>query len=305
MANKSIKKFSKIDLEELVRKSETLLANIQFASIDEPVKTVLITSTGPDEGKSTTALALATAMAKAGKRTLIMDCDMRRRSQGKLLGVHPAAGVYSVLSGRAPLKKAVAKTNIPNLYLLDCEPNIANPASVLASQRFAALLRALSRSFDYVVVDTPPIGTFVDAAVAAALVDGVALVVRQRVSKKQAVADALAQLKAADARILGLVMTFVPQEKSDYYYYYNEENRRVKKKHSDSETTTLQQTPAEEMNLDLGEDDMQAWARRIGVSAEDLREAPKAPVRHAGHAATPNASAKKASSSFAPGSFKG
>lgn len=280
MAKKNQKKFLPIDLNELSHQSETLLANIRFASVDEPVKTIVITSTGVDEGKTTTAIALAMAMASSGKRTLIMDCDMRRRSVGRVLGMRTNAGIYAVLSGRVPLKRAVTQTAQPNLYLLDCEPNIANPLDMLSTKRFAALMATLRNAFDYVVIDTPPLSLFVDAAVFSTLADGVALVVRQRRAKKRAVADALSQLDAANARVLGLVLTFAQKGNDDYYYYYNEENKRVKKKrtHAAGDDVSEQEAPAPASRREFDEDNVVEWARRVGVSVEAAQEQMQAPA---------------------------
>ena len=319
MAKKHQKKFVALDLEELAHQSETLLANIRFASIDEPVKTIVITSTGVDEGKSTTALALSTAMAKSGKRTLIIDCDMRRRSLGHMLNVHPAAGIYAVLSGQAPLKRAVTQTKTPNLYFLDCEPNISSPSDVLSTKRFAALLATLRNTFDYVVIDTPPLSLFVDAAVVSSLVDGVALVARQRVAKKRAVSDALAQLESANARVLGLVLTFAQKGDDDYYYYYyyyNEENKRVKKKQRHSSDSLQDSLPEVSANRrDFDEENVTDWARRVGVSVEAAQEQTRQPMgrrapARAGHAANkmagsvPGGAASKQPNPFTPGAFK-
>ena len=282
MAKKNQKKFLPINLDELSHQSETLLANIRFASVDEPVKTIVITSTGVDEGKTTTAIALAMAMARSGKRTLIMDCDMRRRSVGRVLGMRTNAGIYAVLSGRVPLKRAVTQTTQPNLYLLDCEPNVANPSDMLSTKRFAALMATLRNAFDYVVIDTPPLSLFVDAAVVSTLADGVALVVRQRMAKKRAVADALSQLDAANARVLGLVLTFAQKGDDDYYYYYyyNEENKRVKKKrtHAAGDDASEQEAPAPASRREFDEDNVVEWARRVGVSVDAAQEQMQAPA---------------------------
>ena len=284
MLKKNKKSFSTINIGELSHQSETLLANIRFASVDEPVKTVMITSTIVNEGKSTMALALATAMAKDGKRTLLIDCDMRRRSLGSMLGMHPEGGIFAVLSGRMPVKKVVTQTATSNLYFLDCESNIANPASILSSVRFSALLATLRKAFDYVVIDTPPLSLFVDAAVVSSLVDGVALVVRQRAAKKHAVQDAVVQLKAANARVLGIVLTFAQKNKDDYYYYtyYNEENKRVKKKRSGKGSTVVSEQVIE-ANPGFSNEDPVAWARRVGVSVEAVQRS-AANARHNGRA---------------------
>lgn len=319
MAKNKSKKYATIDFSELRHQSETLLANIRFASLDEPVKTVVVTSSMMDEGKSTMAISLATAMAKAGKRTLIMDCDMRRRSLGKMMNLHPEGGIYALLSGQIPLKKALSATSTPNLYFLDCEPNIANPSEVLSTKRFATLMKTLRGTFDYVVIDTPPLSLFVDAAVASTLADGVVLVVRQRKAKKRAVADALAQLRAANARVLGLALTFAQKGDEDYYYYYyyNEENKRVKKKRSRNGKEPVQEQTLESRR-EFDKEDVTVWAHRVGVgvaAAQTQEHNKKADSRSERNSALPATNARSVRDnrdtiasndvgSFIPGAFK-
>ena len=260
MARNSSKQFVSIDMEELSKQSQTLLANIRFASIEAPIKSVVITSSGVDEGKSTTALALAMAMAKSGKRTLLVDCDMRRRSLAVLLGVSSKPGIYSILAGQTSIKQALTPTKTHNMYFLDCEPHISNPSDMLSTKRFSALLLTLREVFDYVVIDTPPIGLFIDAAVVAKQSDGVAVVVRQRKTNKNAVSDALNQLRAADARILGLIMTFAQKDDSDYYRYrsYFSGEKPFDKKTSASS------------KREFDEEDIDVWARKVGVRTKYL-----------------------------------
>ena len=318
---KNPKNFSQLNYNDFSHQSEAILANIRFAGIDEPIKTIVVTSSGANEGKTTTALSLAMAMAKSGKRTLIVDCDMRRRSLGKVLNIHPQAGIYAVLSGQIPLKRVVTPTDTQNLYFLDCEPNVSNPSDLLSTKRFAALLATLRNAFDYVVVDTPPLSLFVDAAVVSSQVDGVVMVVRQRSAKKRAVKDALVQLASANANVLGLVLTFTQKGDDDYYYYYyyySEDNKRIKKNgrpSSELEPGQVGEAPSSKREFD--EDNVSDWARRVGISVEAAKKQEQAhkerkPVR-AGHAASSASNTYAAASTpesnqqsnpFTPGAFK-
>lgn len=206
--------------------AKTLLANIRFMSVDDPVRTVVITSTIPNEGKTFVACNLARAMATSGVRTLLVECDMRRRSVARTLGTHAQHGVYSVLSGDVALSDAVVQTTTPRMYFLDSEPHIPNPSDLLSSRRFANLIEAAKREFGYVVFDTPPVGTFVDAAVLGSKVDAVFMVVRERFTRKDEVARAAEQLRTANAPLAGLVMNFCESHSSEYYYdYYYREDR--------------------------------------------------------------------------------
>lgn len=210
--------------------AKTLLANIRFASVDRPVKCIVLTSSVPNEGKSTVAYNLAQAIASSGKRTLIVECDMRRRSLADMVGARARHGIYAVLSGQVELDEALVATSHRNLFFLDSEPHIPNPADILSSQRFRKLVAQMESDFDYVVIDTPPVGTFVDAAIIATLADATALVVRERFVKRAELQNAYDQLKKADANVIGVIMNMCEAESSEYYYaYYNKEGKRVRK----------------------------------------------------------------------------
>lgn len=209
--------------------AKTLLANIRFASVDRPVKSIVLTSSVPNEGKSTVAYNLAQAIASSGKRTLIVECDMRRRSLADMVGARARHGIYAVLSEQVELDEALVATSHRNLFFLDSEPHIPNPADILSSQRFRKLVAQMESDFDYVVIDTPPVGTFVDAAIIAALADATALVVRERFVKRVELQNAYDQLKKADANVIGVIMNMCEAESSEYYYaYYNKEGKRVR-----------------------------------------------------------------------------
>ena len=127
-----------------------------------------------------------------------------------------------------PLRAAIVPTS-QGFDFLDREPHIPNPVDILASKRFAGLVDRLSRDYDFVVYDTPPVGTFVDAAVLSTLVDATALVVRENFARRDEVANAYEQLRKADANVIGAVMNYCETETSEYYYaYYNKEGKRVK-----------------------------------------------------------------------------
>ena len=210
--------------------AKTLLANIRFASVDRPVKSIVLTSSVPNEGKSTVAYNLAQAIASSGKRTLIVECDMRRRLLADMVGARARHGIYAVLSGQVELDEALVATSHRNLFFLDSEPHIPNPADILSSQRFRKLVAQMESDFDYVVIDTPPVGTFVDAAIIATLADATALVVRERFVKRAELQNAYDQLKKADANVIGVIMNMCEAESSEYYYaYYNKEGKRVRK----------------------------------------------------------------------------
>ena len=214
---------------------KTLVANIRFASVDNPVHVIGVTSSIPNEGKSSISYALAQALASGGQDVLIVDCDLRRRSLANMVGVHAQAGLYAVLAGQVSLDDAAVETPTRGLYMLDCEPHIPNPVDILSSQRFKNLVAQMRRDFGYVVIDTPPLSAFVDGAVISQNVDGMLLVVRQDFTKRDEILASYDQLQKAGANVIGSVLNFCENEKSEYYYsYYNKEGKRVRKSSSSS-----------------------------------------------------------------------
>ncbi|WP_165046963.1 MULTISPECIES: CpsD/CapB family tyrosine-protein kinase [unclassified Adlercreutzia] len=214
---------------EVQNAAKTLFANIRFMSPDEPIRTIALTSSVPNEGKSTTSIELAKAIATSGNTCLLVEADMRRRSLSSMMNVRGRAGSYAVLTDQVSLSQAIVPTSTPNLFFLDVEPNIPNPADIISSKRFHKLVGMLEESYDYVIFDTPPVGTFVDAAILSTLVDGTILVVKPNSTKRDELLHAYEQLQKADARIIGACATFVEGTGSEYYYaYYTEDGKRVK-----------------------------------------------------------------------------
>lgn len=214
---------------EIQNAAKTLFANIRFMSVDEPIKSIVITSSVPNEGKSTVSVNLAQAMATAGKRVLLVEADMRRRSLASMLKVRASSGLYAVLSDAAPLDAAVVSTTTANLQFLDTEPNIPNPADLISSKRFSRLVSQLERGYDYVIFDMPPVGTFVDAAILSTLVNATIMVVRPNLTKRSELMEAYEQLQKANAKVIGVCATFVEGSGSEYYYaYYTNSGERVK-----------------------------------------------------------------------------
>ena len=238
--------------------AKTLLANIRFASVDNPIRTLVITSSVPNEGKTIVAVNLAQAIATSGKRVLLVECDMRRRSLADMLGVRAQAGIYAVLADQARVEQAIVATPQQNMDLLDAEPHIPNPADIISSKRFARLVQVLANAYDYVIFDTPPVGAFVDAAILSTMVDGTALVVRDNFTKRDEVVHAFEQLKKAEANILGVILNDCETETSEYYYaYYTKGGKRVKKsEHSGGHASSGAQaggaqTPDSDLAVDI------------------------------------------------------
>lgn len=226
---------SELEVQNAIK---TLLANIRFASVDDPIRSLVLTSSIPNEGKSTISIYLAQAIASSGKTVLLVECDMRRRALAGEMGLHASAGIYSVLSDQVALQQAVIGTGQANMYFLDCEPRIPNPADILSSKRFKRLTVQLEEQYDFVIYDTPPVGTFVDAALLSTMVDGTILVVREEFTKRAEIQMAYDQLKKAEANVIGVVMNYCKAQSSEYYYaYYNKDGKRVKKSSSSGKSS--------------------------------------------------------------------
>ena len=220
--------------------AKTLLANIRFASVDDPIRTITVTSSIPNEGKSTVSINLAQAIATSGKSVLLVEADMRRRSLADMLGVRSRGGLYSVLSEQVSIDQAIVETGQKNFYFLDAEPHIPNPADIIVSHRFAKLVKALSAKFQYVIFDAPPVGTFIDAAEIASLTDGTLFVVREDFTKREEALNAIGQLKKSEkVKLIGTVMNYCETETSEYYYYsyYTKDGKKVKKGSGDQGTS--------------------------------------------------------------------
>ncbi len=219
-----------VSSEAVRNAANTLLANIEFSGVDEPVRTVAITSAIPNEGKSTIALSLAAAAGQAGKSVLVMEGDLRRRSLRAVLNAHPQHGLHAVLTGGCTLAEAAVETPLKGVVFLDAEPGIPNPEEILSSKRYASLIQEARGSYDLVIIDTPPVGAFADAAVVARQVDGALLVVRENFTDKRDAQLAMTQLRASSAHVLGIVMNCEERASGGgygYYYGYYYDERRV------------------------------------------------------------------------------
>lgn len=168
-------------------------------------RTLLVTSPGAADGKSTTASNLATAFAQAGHRTLLIDCDLRHPVQHLIFDADSTLGLSNVLAGEHKLQVAVCTTPAPSLYLLPAGPLPANPSEILGGKRFGQLLRALQQRFDRIVIDSPSVGACADALIVSAVADVTLLVVRMNRSTQQWATLALESLHKVDARVIGLV----------------------------------------------------------------------------------------------------
>jgi protein-tyrosine kinase len=198
----------------------TLRTNIQFASVDQEIKTILLTSTGQGEGKSTTAANLAVVMAQAGHRVLLIDADMRKPTSHLFFRVPNRNGLSNLLARQDNLQDVVKTTLVENLHLITSGPIPPNPSELLGSSRMSEIITSLKKEYDYILFDTPPIVAVTDAQVLANKVDGVLLVIYSGKTNREMAVKAMNLLDHVHARILGTVLNHRKIEADSQYYYY-------------------------------------------------------------------------------------
>jgi capsular exopolysaccharide synthesis family protein len=206
-----------------------LRTNLQFVDVDHPVKAIVITSSVPDEGKSTTAVNLALAFAEMGRRVVLIEADLRRPRVAEYLGLEGAIGLSNVLAGQITVEEVLQTWGHGDLHILPSGFVPPNPSELLGSRNMAALLVHLRTEFDVILIDTPPLLPVTDAAVVATHADGAVLVTRSGKTAQARVRTAVASLRAVDSRVLGCVLNMQPSKGDvDYYYgtYYRDEAKR-------------------------------------------------------------------------------
>ncbi len=199
-----------------------LRTNIQFSSVDKPIRTLLVTSPSPSEGKSTTAANLAAVMAQTGQKVILVDTDLRRPVMHKVIGVPNNTGLTTAMLENAPitLNGHLSPTQVENLSVLTSGPIPPNPSELLGSRRMASLIEQLSQQADLVIFDSPPVLAVTDAAVLGRQVDGVLLVADAGQTREQALAHAAHELQKTGANLLGVALNRLDTRRGGYYYYY-------------------------------------------------------------------------------------
>jgi capsular exopolysaccharide synthesis family protein len=198
-------------------------SNLAFATMDSPVRSVLLTSADPGEGKSLSALNLATVMAFDGRSVVLLDCDLRRPSQHTLNGLGLEPGMTNVLSGEATLEEVLQSTSVANLKVITAGTLPLNPPELLGSTGTRELLNTLKEMFDIVIIDSPPVLALTDAQVLCSVADGVVMVVAADSTPKAHVQRAQAMLRHAGGRLLGAVFNKVKENHTldTYGGYYS------------------------------------------------------------------------------------
>ena len=216
------------DRSAIAEAFRTLRTNLQFLEVDDPPRVLVVTSSLPAEGKSTTAINIALALAEADHNVVLVEGDMRRPKLHTYLDLVGSVGFSTVLTGRAALPEVLQKTRFPGLTVLTSGAVPPNPSELLGSLAAKKILNELRGSFDYVIVDSSPLLAVTDAAVLAAESDGVLMIARFAETKRDQLAHAMGNLENVGARILGAIFTMMSARENEAYYYsyYGEADRQ-------------------------------------------------------------------------------
>lgn len=226
---------------------KTLRTNLSFASVSKPYKKIVITSSVPEEGKSTISLNLAQTLGEAGAKVLLVDCDLRNPTLQRYLRIRGSEyrGLTALLTGRAQLSSCLyTNQNLCfDCIIADAVP--PNPVELLGSVRMKAFLDELSETYDYIICDAPPVGLVTDATVLSRFCDGVLLVVRQSFATRDQIRAAKANLEAGNANIIGTIMSYYNSSAAgrnqgysyDYGNAYGKQAKKSKTKRRDSQKT--------------------------------------------------------------------
>lgn len=228
MANFIVEKNPKSPISESYR---TLRTNIQFSSFDKDIKTIVVTSSAPGEGKSTTVGNLALVMAQSGKKVLLIDSDLRKPTVHKRFKLSNQEGITNILIEEKNPFEVIQKYS-DNLYILTSGILPPNPAEVVASNKLKNFIEEMKSHFDYILLDSPPVIAVTDAQILSSFMDGVILVVSSGEAEKELVKKAKDLLDKVNANIIGVVLNKLELKSRKgygyYYYYYGEEGSAKK-----------------------------------------------------------------------------
>lgn len=218
----------KSQLSEAYRSIRT---NIQYSSIDNEIKSMVVTSSEPGEGKSTTVCNLALAYSQAEKKTIIIDCDLRKPSIHKKFKLSNLIGLSDVLVGNKELDEAV---NIywDNLSILTSGKIPPNPSEMVGSKAMELLFEIVKSKYDVIIIDSPPLNAVTDAQILSTKVDGVILVVKADSTNRNSLLQGKDLLNKVRGNILGVILNNVENKKGKYYYYYDDEEKKSEVKYN-------------------------------------------------------------------------
>lgn len=249
-----------------------LRTNLQFANVSGKANTVLITSSVPGEGKSTTATNLAIALSQAGQTVCLIDADLRRPMINEYLGLDRTAGLTTALVGTADLNDLLQPWGTDNLFVLTSGQIPPNPSELLGSDEMKKVLSRLEEVFDTVIVDAPPLLPVTDAAVLSQHVGGVVIIVSTQKVRRHDLEKSLRALEMVDANVLGIVLNRLPTKGPDSYsygYYRNQELDR------EASSSSAHEEPVDDVKRTGGPDE---WWLTTGTQKDELAGARSASV---------------------------
>jgi polysaccharide biosynthesis transport protein len=218
---------------QMAESYRALRTSLLLSHLGAPPKVIMVTSALPQEGKSTTSINCAVVLAQKGVRVLLIDCDLRRPSIHKTLGMGPRSGLSNVLTGSTTLKQAITVApTLPNLDVLPAGTPPPNPAELLASANMRDVLTELREKYDHIVLDTPPTLSVTDAVVLSPRADAIVLVIRSGSTTKQALRRSRDILMQVNARVSGVLLNAVDLSSPDYYYYYEYQGKYAQYYHN-------------------------------------------------------------------------
>jgi capsular exopolysaccharide synthesis family protein len=223
-ANIEVEKLTTADL--IVHESPSSLMAEAYRSIrtslllsasGRPPKTIVVTSAAPSEGKTTTAINLAVSLTQTGSKVVLIDADMRKPRVQNVFPIASSVGLSAFLAGASTLKDVIYETTVPGLMVIPCGVTPPNPGELILSPGFRKMLEVLGTYFEYVVLDSPPVGNVSDARILAVNADSTILVVKAFSTSRHYAREAIAHLTNAHARVAGVVLNDVDVRRRSYY----------------------------------------------------------------------------------------
>jgi capsular exopolysaccharide synthesis family protein len=205
---------------QVAEQFRVLRANIRFSFAGDEIKTIVVTSCSPNEGKSTVISNLAIAMAKSGKSVVILDCDLRKPRIHKIFSLSNMEGLTNVLVNDKTIDEIITNTSIPDLYVIPSGPMPPNSSELLSSENIKEILDELTEKFDAVLIDTPPVLYISDAQIMAALSQGTIIVTSYGKTDRYQLLNAKEKIQKAGGKILGVVINKIPEKCNGSYGYY-------------------------------------------------------------------------------------
>ena len=196
----------------------SLRSNIEYSSFDDEYRAIVVTSSVPGEGKSTTSGNLALSLAQSGNKVLLVDCDMRKPSIHKKFKISNMSGTAELLLRKESFED-VANFYNENLTIITAGKIPPNPSEMLASRAMTAFIEEMKKEFKYIILDTPPLQAVTDAQVLSTKADGVLLVIRAGSTKREMVLNSVDLIKKVQGKVIGTVLNGVENKKNNYYYY--------------------------------------------------------------------------------------